>query len=184
MHPSGIKFGLSQGLLELNGADVVVSGPFLENLSEMARHWIRRRKRVTFIWRDVVTSGLRRMPYSLNVPSRELVPFYTGLDRIVFESMMPIAEQVGMGSRNGRHFFAGKTLWDRFRKDIRRPHMRYEESMAWRLHFRETYAAIKGLCKENAPEHLRHAELLALCQINNWMTERENQAMADLLGLG
>ena len=53
MHPAGIKFGLSHGLLELNGADVVLSGAFLESISEMARRKVRRRKRVMGIRNDI-----------------------------------------------------------------------------------------------------------------------------------
>src|SRR5689334_10374354 len=98
MHPAGIKFGLSQGLLEFRGADVVVTDRFLENLSEMARRKIRRRKRVMCIWEEVLTSGLRKTPYSLtDVPRWEYMPFYTGYERVVLQSMMPIAEQIQMG---------------------------------------------------------------------------------------
>ncbi len=39
MHPAGIQFGLSHGLLELNGGGTVLSPPFLERISEMARRF-------------------------------------------------------------------------------------------------------------------------------------------------
>ena len=35
MHPAGIKFGLSHGLLELNGAGVILSAPLLEGISKL-----------------------------------------------------------------------------------------------------------------------------------------------------
>jgi hypothetical protein len=66
MHPGGIGFGLSQGLLELNGDKVVVSAPFLKQLSEIARRWVRRRKRVMDVFDDTrfrveeAAIGLRR----------------------------------------------------------------------------------------------------------------------------
>jgi hypothetical protein len=47
----------------------------------------------------------------------------------------------------------------------------------WRMQFRKIYTVIIGLCKENAPLHLRHAELLALCELNRWMTPRELKCM-------
>ena len=65
MHPGGIKFGLSQDLLELRGADVVVSARFLENISAIARRWIRRRKRAMPQWEDIVGEALYSTPYSL-----------------------------------------------------------------------------------------------------------------------
>ena len=61
MHPAGIKFGLSHGLLELSGAGVVLSPPLLESISEMARRKVRRRKRVIWIWDEAVSAGIRKV---------------------------------------------------------------------------------------------------------------------------
>ena len=47
MHPAGTKFGLSNGLLQLLGADVVSSDPVFEGISEEARRQIRENERVT-----------------------------------------------------------------------------------------------------------------------------------------
>jgi hypothetical protein len=181
MHPAGIKFGLSHALLELNGADVTLSGRFLESISDMARRKIQRRKRVTFVWDEVVYSGLRRVFEGTTAPRQEVTPFFTGLDRVVLETLMPIAEKAKIGHRDGRYFFADGTFWARFRMDIRRPHMRREPGAAWRLHFRETYAVIKELCATHTPENLRHAELLALCQINDWNLSRNRLTIDDFL---
>jgi len=168
MHPAGIKFGLSHGLLELNGADVVLSGAFLESISEMARRKVRRRKRVMGIWDEAVSAGLRKVFVSSTAPRQEVTPFFTGLDRMIMESLMPIAEKARMGQRRGRYFFTSNMFFAKFRKDVRRPHMRNEPGAAWRLHFRETYALIKEFSAEHSPENLRHAELLALCQLECW----------------
>jgi hypothetical protein len=181
MHPAGIKFGLTHGLLELNGADVVLSGRFLESISEVARHRVQRRKRVLWIWDEVVGEGLSKVFTSTPARRQEFVPFFTGLDRIVFETMMPIAERAKMGHREGKYFFPDRSFWERFRKDIKRPHMRNETSAAWRQHFRESYAVIKELCAEHSPENLRHAELLALCSINHWSASRNRLTIDDLL---
>jgi hypothetical protein len=181
MHPSGIKFGLSQGLLELSGADVVASRRSLENLSEMARRKIRRRKRVMCIWEEVLASGLRRTPYSLTgVPRQEFVPFYTGFERIVLQTMMPIAEQVRMGRRFGPRHFLAEGLLERLNKDTRRYYARTSNE-AWRVRFRQIYCTVIQLCREHAPEYRCHAELLALCQFNNWQTDRENRKIAKFL---
>ena len=177
MHPSGIQFGLSQGLLELNGDAVVVSSPFRERISENARHWVRRRKRVLCIWDFVVIEALHDMPYSLEgARPRDYIPFYSGLDRAVLQSMMPIAEEVGMGHRYLKWHFLSENLWEQLRKDTRRCPTSGINGF-WRVKFRKIYTAILGLCKENAPLHLRHAELLALCELNRWMTPRELERM-------
>jgi len=177
MHPSGIKFGLSQGLLKLNGDDVVVSDPFRERVSEIARRWVRRRKRVLSIWDFVVTDALHDMPYSLDgARPRDYMPFYTGLDRAVLQSMMPIAEEVGMGHRWLKRHFISEGMWEQLKKDTRRCPSSGINGF-WRVQFRRIYTAIIGLCKENAPLHLQHAELLALCELNRWMTPRELKCM-------
>ena len=181
MHPAGIKFGLSHGLLELRGADVVLSSAFLESISELARHKIQRRKRVMGIWDEVVHGGLCKHLVSTTAPRQEVVPFFTGLDRIVLETLMPMAEAAGIGRREGRSFFADRSFWFRFRQDVRRPHMRQEPGQAWRLHFRETYAVIKQLCAEHTPENLRHVELLALCQLNSWDLSPNKLTIDDFL---
>ena len=181
MHPSGIKFGLSHGLLELNGAGVVLSPPLLESISEMARRKVRRRKRVIWIWDEAVTAGLRKVLVRIDAPRQEVVPFYTGLDRIIFETMMPIAEKAKIAERYGKHFFSECTFYRKFRNDIRRPHMRLEANLAWRLHFRETLALIRQLLAEYSPEDMRHAELLALCQLDNWNRSPNKLTIEDFL---
>jgi hypothetical protein len=177
MHPSGIKFGLSQGLLELHGEYVVVSGPYLELMSEMAHRWILRRKRVIGLWDKVVNFSLQNMPYSLEgAKKRDYIPFYSGLDAIVLQTMMPIAEEVGMGHRWLKRHFDSTGLHERLCKDTRNCSIRTINEF-WRLKFRKIHSAIVVLCKENAPNHLRHAELLTLCQFNEWSTPRELERM-------
>jgi hypothetical protein len=182
MHPAGIKFGLSHGLLELRGADVVLSQPLLESISEVARRKIQRRKRVLWIWEEAVENGLHRhMPILIDAPRWEYVPFCTGLDRIIFETLGVIAERAKIAERYGRYFAAEHTFYRRFRQDIRRPHMRLEANLAWRLHFRETYAMIKQLLARYSPEDMRHAELLALCQLDNWNRSPNKLTIEDFL---
>src|SRR5436190_10431854 len=106
MHPAGIKFGLSHGLLELSGAGVVLAPALLESISEMARRKVRRRKRVIWIWDDAVNAGLRKVLTTISAPRQEVVPFFMGLDRIIFETMIPIAEKAKIAERNGKYIFA------------------------------------------------------------------------------
>jgi hypothetical protein len=181
MHPAGIKFGLSHGLLELSGADVVLSQPLLENISEMARRKIQRRKRVTWIWDEAINAGIQKILVSTTAPRQEVVPFFTGLDRIVFSTMGPIAERAKIAERYGGSFYAEHTFYRKFRQNIRRPHMRLEENLAWRLHFRETYALIKKLLAEHNPENMRHAELLTLCQLDGWDRSPNKLTIEDFL---
>ena len=90
--------------------------------------------------------------------------------------MMPIAEEVGMGHRWLKRHFVSDNLWTQVHKDTRRCHATTINA-AWRVQFRKVYSAVIGLCRENAPMHLRHAEVLALCELNRWMTPRELKRM-------
>ena len=181
MHPAGIKFGLSHGLLELDGSRVVLSPPLVESISAMARHKVQRRKRVLWIWDEAVAAGLRNLPVRIDGPRQEYVPFYTGLDRIIFETLGPIAEQAMIAERYGKYFSSEHTFYRKMRQDIRRPHMRLEANLAWRLHFRETLALIRQLLTQYSPENMRHAELLALCQLDNWDRSPNKLTIEDFL---
>jgi hypothetical protein len=140
----------------------------------MARRKIRRRKRVMCIWDEVFASGLRHTPFTLTgTPRQEYVPFYAGLERVIFQTMMPIAEQIQMGHRFGPKHFISEGVYVKLNKNLCRYYAR-TANQAWRVRFRQIYTAIISLSKEHAPEHLRHAELLALCELNRWQTYREN----------
>jgi len=181
MHPAGIKFGLQHGLLEFRGAAVVLSTPLLENISEMARRKTRRRKRVTWIWDETVSAGLGKMLFVIDAPRQEYVPFYTGLDRVIFDTLGPLAEKAKIATRYGRRYASDPLFYRRFRFDIRRPHMRLEANLAWRLHFRETLGVIKQVLAEYSPQDMRHAELLALCQLDNWDRSPNKVTIEDFL---
>ena len=182
MHPAGIKFGLTLGLLELDGSRIVLSSALVESISEVVRRKVQRRKRVLWIWDEAVGAGLRKlMPVRIDAPRQEYVPFYTGLDRIIFETLGPIAEQAMIAERYGKYFFSEHTFYRKMRQDIRRPHMRLEANLAWRLHFRETLALIRQLLTQYSPENMRHAELLALCQLDNWNRSPNKLTIEDFL---
>jgi hypothetical protein len=117
------------------------------------------------------------MPYTLDgAKKRDFMPFYTGLDRAVLQSMIPIAEEVGMGHRWLKRHFDSDGMRERLLKDRRRCPADGINAH-WRVEFRRIYSVVNGLCKENAPAHLRHAEFLALCELNRWMTPRELKRM-------
>lgn len=185
MHPAGIKFGLSHGLLELRGADVVLSGRLLENISELARRKVQRRKRVVWVWDDAVNAGVRDLlPIVLDAPRQEFVPFFTGLDRIIFETMGPIAEKARIAARYGRRFYSEPTFYRKMRQDIQRPHMRLEPTLSYRLHFRETLAVVRELLAQHSPQDARHAELIALCQLDGWDHSPNKLTIDDFLNSG
>ena len=54
MHPSGVQFGLSRGLLQLKGEEVLLSDKLLEAISIEARcvcTWASQRSKEIFWWK-------------------------------------------------------------------------------------------------------------------------------------
>lgn len=168
MHPAGIKFGLSTGLLELRRADVVVSEQLLESISREAQRRIKIGKRVPaiYIWDHVVSHGLRNVFESTTAPRQEVVPFFTGLDRILNETLMFLAEKAKIGRKIGREFLTGRVFWDEFGERTRKLQLGDDLDEVRKLFFLECCDVIRFLCKEHDPENSRHADLIALFMFN------------------
>jgi hypothetical protein len=169
MHPAGIKFGLSNGLLQLSGADVIVSDELLESISAEARRQVRDIEPVTGtdIWDEVVHEGLSTLFERTDAPRQEVVPFFTGLDRILSETLMPLAKKAGIGLRIDRDFMIGTAFWDEFGERIRGLQLSHDMIEARKLFFRECCSTVSILCSQHDPDNARHADLLALFVFNN-----------------
>lgn len=169
MHPAGIKFGLSNDLLQLRRADVVVSDPLLESISAEARRRIHEGEPVTGtdIWDEVVNEGLANVFERTDAPRQEVVPFFMGLDRVVCESLMPFAERAGIGRKIGREFLIERAFWDEFGEQIRRLELSQDMIAVRKLFFRECRNTVKTLCALHDPDSTRHADLVAMFVFNN-----------------
>ncbi len=164
MHPAGIKFGLTHDLLQLRRADVVLSDRFFESISEEARRRIRRKNRLTGtdLWDDVINGGLARIFQTFTAPRFESTPFFTGIDRIVGQTLMPLAERAHLGRKLGRDFLLGKTFCDTFDARIKKLDLTRDMTQTRRLCFKACCTVVRELCTENDPSNVRHADLLAV----------------------
>ena len=172
MHPAGIKFGLSAGLLELRRADVVVSDHLLESISREAKRRIKIGRRVpaVYIWDHVVSHGIRNVFESTTAPRQEVVPFFTGLDRVLNETLMFLAETAEIGRKVGREFLIGRVFWDDFGERIQRLQLSDNIDEVRKLFFLECCEVVRSLCKGHDPENIRHADLIALFVFNSLHT--------------
>ena len=168
MHPAGIKFGLSTGLLEFRRADVVVSDQLLESISKEARRRIKIGRRIpaVYIWDHVVSHGLRNVFESTTAPRQEVVPFFTGLDKVLNETLMLLAEKAKIGRKIGREFLTGRVFWDEFGERIRKLQFGDDLDEVRKLFFLECCDVVRFLCKEHDLENFRHADLIALFMFN------------------
>ena len=183
MHPAGIKFGLSAGLLEFRRADVVVSDQLLESISREARRRIKIGRRVPaiYIWDHVVSHGIRNVFEQTTAPRQEVVPFFTGLDRVLNETLMFLAEKAEIGRKVGREFLTGRVFWDDFGERIRRLDPLSDDlDEVRKLFFLECCNAVRALCKEHDPENVRHADLIALFMFNCLHTSGSIEIIARL----
>ena len=169
MHPAGIKFGLSLDLLQLRGAAVVVADQLLESISVEARRRIHEGEPVTGtdIWDEVVNEGLGKVFERTDAPRQEVVPFFLGLDRVLSETLMPLADRAGMGRKIGREFLIDKAFWDEFGERIRGLQLTDDMIEARKLFFRECCNTVRILCVQHDPDNARHADLLALFVFND-----------------
>src|SRR5690349_986332 len=169
VHPAGIKFGLSAGLLELRRADVVVSDRLLESISKEARRRIKIGRRVPaiYIWDHVVSHGIRNVFGQTTARRQEVVPFFTGLDRVLSETLMFLAETAGIGRKIGREFLIGNMFWDDFGERIRRLQLTENMNEVRKLFFLECCNTVKSLCVMFDVENVKHAELISLLIFNS-----------------
>jgi hypothetical protein len=168
MHPAGIKFGLSNGLLQLSGADVVLSDELLESISLEARRQIEEGERVTGtdIWNEVIGEGLGNVLASTMAPHSETTPFFMARDQIVGETLMLFAQKAGIGRKIGRDFLIDRAFWDDFGVRIKKLNLSSDMTEVRSLFFQECRNTIQTLCAGRDPDNARHADLLALFVFN------------------
>ena len=103
---------------------------------------------------------------STTAPRQEVVPFFTGLDRILSETLMFLAEKANIGRKIEREFLTGKVFWDEFGDRIRRLQLGDDLDEVRKLFFLECCDVVRFLCKQHDPENSRHADLIALFMFN------------------
>src|SRR5439155_25856267 len=135
------------------------SDQLLESVSKEARRSIKIGRRVpaVHIWDHVVGHGLRNvMEQQIKAPRQEYVPFFTGLDRVLSETLMFLAEKAGMGRKIGKEFLTGTAFWDDFGDRVRKLNLGEDLDQARKLFFLECWNTVRFLCEANDPENIRH----------------------------
>jgi hypothetical protein len=166
MHPAGIKFGLEYKMLEFRGSDVVVTGEFLEHMSEAARRRVQKNNRLTGedLWEEVVHAGVEKLFPRNGVTNRrsEVTPFFTGLNRVASTTLIPLAEKAKVGRRLGRDLIPEDRFTPEFGTRIGRFKIGNDMVQNRRICFRICRDTVRSLFAENDPENIRHADLLAI----------------------
>ncbi len=97
MHPSGIQFGLSRGLLQLRGEEVLLSDQLVEAISAQAqlhlqkgRHPIQGNLLVEITVRAAQDAAAHQLPGT----RQEMTPFYAGLNRTMYYTLFKVCHEI------------------------------------------------------------------------------------------
>src|SRR5579883_2760859 len=165
MHPAAIKYGLANNLIQFQGADVLLSDPFLEHMAAMAKDELGG-KRIdgSTLLDEVIDNSLAEMDIEYEGVRGERNAFYANVNVLLFDTMFPYAERAGIGYRVERTFYFTRQFGSELneRKALLRP-IAEEDRNYTKVLFLACYDAVVARCERAIPEYSRHFDLLALC---------------------
>src|SRR5205823_12053251 len=114
MHPSGVEFGLSRGLLQLKSEEVLLSDELLEAISVEAQLRLHLRKPPidgNFLVDMTVRAAENLLGTSWGT-SRQIVPFFTGLNKTMYNTLCRVAERAGLAKKEPRRLLIDPEFWN------------------------------------------------------------------------
>ena len=173
MHPSGVQFGLSRGLLQLRGEEILLSDQLLEAISVEAQLHIHLRRppiQGNFLVDITVRAAEKALWDDSTGRRQEINPFFAGLNRVMYYTLCRVAERAGLAHKEPRKLMTNPNFWKEFSTwavDIK---IKRGESMAkiQKSLFKVCHEIVKRRYAENDPENARHADLIALFMFNFW----------------
>jgi len=173
MHPSGVQFGLSRGLLRLRGEEVLLSDQLLETISVEAQLHLHLGKapiKGNFLVDMTVRAAENAMGTQQQGRRQELVPFFAALNRTMYYTLCGIAERAGLAHKEPRRLVTDPEFWNEFSSGALDIKIKPGKSMA------KLQKSLFKLCREivtrryaqNDPDNARHADLIALFMFNFW----------------
>jgi len=173
MHPSGIQFGLSRGLLQLRGEEVLLSDELLEAISVEAQIHLHLRKppiEGNFLV-DITVRAAQRALGTEQISSRqEIVPFFAGLNRAMYYTFCRVAERAGLARKEPRRLVTDPEFWNEFSSGALDVKVKPGKSMAklQKSLFKVCNEIVKKRYAQTDPDNARHADLIALFMFNFW----------------
>src|ERR1700746_85060 len=117
MHPSGVQFGLSRGLLQLRGDEVLLSEELVETISQEAQKHVQLRKppiQGNFLVDITVRAAQNALGTQQQGRRGEIVPFFTGSNRTMYYTFCRIAERAGLAHKEPRRLMTNPEFWKEF----------------------------------------------------------------------
>src|SRR2546422_2325337 len=117
MHPSGVQFGLSRGLLQLRGEEVLLSDQLLEAISLEAQlhlHLGRPPIQGNVLVDITVRAAQNALGNDQGARRQEIVPFDAGLNRTMYYTLCRVAERAGLAHKEPRRLITNPEFWAEF----------------------------------------------------------------------
>ena len=173
MHPSGVQFGLSRGLLQLRGEEVLLSDQLLETISlEAQTHLQLGRPPIqgNFLVDITVRAAQDALGNQHQGRREEIVPFYANLNRTMYYTLCRVAERAGLAHKEPRRLLTNPDFWNEFSTKAVDANIKPGKSPAkiQKALFKICHQIVRERYAKNDPSNVRHADLIALFMFNFW----------------
>src|SRR5436309_1113608 len=117
MHPLGVEFGLSRGLLQRRGEEVLLSQQLIDAVSAAAQQHVELGRppiQGNFLVDMTVRAAQNALQTQHQGRAEEMTPFFTALNRTMYYSFCRLAEQAGLARKEPRRLMTDTEFWDEF----------------------------------------------------------------------
>ena len=173
MHPAGVQFGLSRGLLQLRGDEVLLSDQLVEAISLQAQKHLQlggRPIQGNFLVDITVRAAQDALGNQHQGRREELVPFFASLNRTMYYTISRIAERAGLAHKEPQRLLTNPDFWEEFSTRAVDANIKPGKSVAkiQKALFKVCHQIVKERCAKDDPGNVRHADLIALFMFNFW----------------
>jgi len=175
MHPSGVQYGLSRGLLQLRGEEVLLSDEMLEAISIKAQLRMHLRKPaidgnfLVLITVEAAEEALEKLKGPQG-RRQETVPFFAQLNRVMYYTVSRVAERAGIAKKEPRRLITEPSFWEEFSAAAVDVKIKPGDDTArvQKALFKACHKLVKKRFAANDPENARHVDLVAFFMFNFW----------------
>ncbi len=173
MHPSGVQLGLSQGLLQRRGEEILLSDQLLETISRQAQMHVQLGRpaiRGNFLVDITVRAAQDALGNQYQGRREEIVPFFASLNRTMYYTLCGVAERAGLAHKEPRRLLINPDFWNEFATKAVDANIKPGKSAAkiQKALFKVCHHIVKERYAKNDPDNVRHADLTALFIFNFW----------------
>ena len=173
MNPSGVQFGISQGLLQIRGDEVLLSEKLLETISHEAQQHVqlgRRPIQGNFLVDFTVRAAQDALANQHQGSREEILHLFTDLNRTMYYTLCRVAEHAGLAHKEPERLITDPDLWAEFSVRALEANIKPGKSVAktQKSLFKICHQLVRECYASNDPDNIRHADLTALFIFNFW----------------